>query len=130
MYNKLYCVSGLADPYVKGHLGGYRFRTEIQKKTLTPKWLEEFKIPIITWESINVLVLEVRDKDRFYDDILGFVPFSELFILYYVVYMHTHLLYFIFFVWRSFVTLFYFPFYPLFFVLFGLRRIPYHFHFL
>ncbi|XP_061367866.1 C2 domain-containing protein At1g53590 [Gastrolobium bilobum] len=64
-------LNGLADPYVKGHLGGYRFKSKIQKKTLTPKWHEEFKIPIITWESSNTLAIEVRDKDHFYDDILG-----------------------------------------------------------
>lgn len=63
---------------MKGHLGGYRFRTNIQKKTLTPKWHEEFKVPIITWESNNVLVIEVRDKDHFYDDILGFVMFLNI----------------------------------------------------
>ncbi|KAK7401717.1 hypothetical protein VNO78_13417 [Psophocarpus tetragonolobus] len=64
-------LNGLADPYVKGHMGVYRFRTKIQRKTLTPKWHEEFKIPIISWESDNVLVIAVRDKDHFYDDILG-----------------------------------------------------------
>ncbi|XP_025981409.1 C2 domain-containing protein At1g53590-like isoform X1 [Glycine soja] len=64
-------LNGLADPYVKGQMGVYRFRTKIQRKTLTPKWHEEFKIPIITWESDNVLVIAVRDKDHFYDDILG-----------------------------------------------------------
>ena len=68
--------SGLADPYVKGQLGSCRFRTKTQKKTLTPKWQEEFKIPIITWESCNMLVIEVRDKDHFVDDALGYV--SEL----------------------------------------------------
>nr|CAB3446510.1 unnamed protein product [Digitaria exilis] len=46
--------TGLADPYVKGHLGPYRFQTKIHKKTLNPKWLEEFKIPITSWESLNV----------------------------------------------------------------------------
>jgi len=56
-------------------MGGYRFRTKVQKKTLSPKWQEEFRIPIITWDSNNVLVIEVRDKDHFYDDILGLVPF-------------------------------------------------------
>ncbi|XP_023536204.1 C2 domain-containing protein At1g53590-like isoform X1 [Cucurbita pepo subsp. pepo] len=64
-------LNGLADPYVKGQLGPYRFRTKIQRKTLSPQWHEEFKIPIVTWESENVLAIEVRDKDTFVDDILG-----------------------------------------------------------
>ncbi|KAL5204367.1 hypothetical protein ABZP36_009238, partial [Zizania latifolia] len=38
--------NGLADRYVQGHLGPYRFQTKIHKKTLIPKWMEEFKIPI------------------------------------------------------------------------------------
>ena len=58
---------------MKGQLGSYRFRTKIQKKTLNPKWQEEFKIPIVTWESPNLLALEVRDKDHFVDDTLGYV---------------------------------------------------------
>ncbi|KAB2623506.1 C2 domain-containing protein [Pyrus ussuriensis x Pyrus communis] len=64
-------LNGFADPYVKGHLGVYQFKTKIQKKTLTPKWHEEFKIPIITWDSPNVLAIEVQDKDIFVDDTLG-----------------------------------------------------------
>ncbi|XP_008463666.2 C2 domain-containing protein At1g53590 isoform X1 [Cucumis melo] len=64
-------LNGLADPYVKGQLGPYRFRTKIQRKTLSPQWREEFKIPIVTWESENVLAIEVRDKDTFVDDALG-----------------------------------------------------------
>lgn len=64
--------SGLADPYVKGQLGPYRFRTKTQRKTLSPKWHEEFKIPICTWDSPNVLIIEVRDKDHFVDDTLGY----------------------------------------------------------
>ncbi|KAK1320106.1 C2 domain-containing protein [Acorus calamus] len=63
--------NGLADPYVKGQLGQYRFRTKIQKKTLSPKWQEEFKIPISSWESPNILIIEVRDKDHIFDDTLG-----------------------------------------------------------
>ncbi|XP_031386322.1 C2 domain-containing protein At1g53590-like isoform X2 [Punica granatum] len=63
--------TGLSDPYVKGQLGPYRFKTKIQKKTLSPKWLEEFRIPIITWETPNILSLEVCDKDHFIDDALG-----------------------------------------------------------
>ncbi|THU52853.1 hypothetical protein C4D60_Mb10t08290 [Musa balbisiana] len=64
-------LNGLADPYVRGQLGSYRFQTKIQRKTLSPKWLEEFKIPINSWEAPNVLVLQVRDKDTIFDDMLG-----------------------------------------------------------
>ncbi|KAL3613738.1 hypothetical protein CASFOL_041812 [Castilleja foliolosa] len=63
--------NGLADPYVKGQLGPYRFRTKTQKRTLSPKWREEFKIPICSWESENMLLIEVRDKDRIFDDTMG-----------------------------------------------------------
>ncbi|KAJ6314370.1 hypothetical protein OIU78_017943 [Salix suchowensis] len=64
-------LNGLADPYVKGQLGAYRFRTKTQRKTLFPRWQEEFKIPICTWESPNVLSIDVRDKDHLFDDALG-----------------------------------------------------------
>ncbi|KAI4366025.1 hypothetical protein MLD38_021954 [Melastoma candidum] len=64
-------LNGLADPYVKGQMGPYRFKTKIKRKTLTPRWMEEFKIPIVTWESPNVLTLDVHDKDPFVDDYLG-----------------------------------------------------------
>jgi Ca2+-dependent lipid-binding protein len=64
---------GLADPYVKGRLGAYRFQTKINKKTLSPKWLEEFCIPIISWDAPNFLFLQVRDKDPIFDDLLGLV---------------------------------------------------------
>ncbi|KAF2314463.1 hypothetical protein GH714_026734 [Hevea brasiliensis] len=64
-------LNGLADPYVKGQLGPYKFRTKIQRKTLAPKWHEEFNIPICTWDLPNVLAIEVRDKDHFVDDSLG-----------------------------------------------------------
>ncbi|KAG4192415.1 hypothetical protein ERO13_A07G155726v2 [Gossypium hirsutum] len=63
--------NGLADPYVKGQLGSYRFKTKTHKKTLFPKWHEEFMIPISSWKSPNVLVIEVFDKDHFVDDTLG-----------------------------------------------------------
>lgn len=65
-------LNGLADPYVKGHLGPYRFTTQIQRKTLAPKWLEEFKVPICSWDAQCVLEFQVRDKDHFKsDDCLG-----------------------------------------------------------
>ncbi|KAK8579325.1 hypothetical protein V6N12_069651 [Hibiscus sabdariffa] len=63
--------NGLADPYVKGQVGSYRFKTKTHKKTLSPKWREEFMIPIFSWETPNVLTLEVLDKDHFVDDTLG-----------------------------------------------------------
>ncbi|KAG8058787.1 hypothetical protein GUJ93_ZPchr0002g25092 [Zizania palustris] len=63
--------NGLADPYVKGYLGPYRFQTKIHKKTLNPKWMEEFNIPVTTWEALNLLSLHVRDKDPIFDDTLG-----------------------------------------------------------
>ncbi|KAK3152854.1 hypothetical protein QOZ80_2BG0164400 [Eleusine coracana subsp. coracana] len=63
--------NGRSDPYVKGNLGPYRFQTKIHKKTLHPKWFEEFRIPITSWEAINLLSLQVRDKDPIFDDALG-----------------------------------------------------------
>ncbi|GAB2284265.1 hypothetical protein Dimus_018731 [Dionaea muscipula] len=64
-------LNGFSDPYVKGQLGPYRFRTKVQRKTLNPKWQEEFKVPICSWESTNVLTIQVHDKDHFVDDYLG-----------------------------------------------------------
>lgn len=64
-------IAGFADPYVKGRLGPYRFTTKIQKKTLAPKWMEEFKIPISSWEAPNELSIQVWDKDRMFNDALG-----------------------------------------------------------
>ncbi|KAE8653820.1 C2 domain-containing protein [Hibiscus syriacus] len=64
-------LNGLADPYVKGQVGSYRFKTKTHKKTLSPKWHEEFMIPIFSWDTPNVLTLEVLDKDHFVDDFLG-----------------------------------------------------------
>ncbi|XP_022877101.1 C2 domain-containing protein At1g53590-like [Olea europaea var. sylvestris] len=68
-------LNGLADPYVKGQLGPYRFWTKTQKKNLSPKWYEDFKISICTWESPNVLIIEVHDKDHLFDDLLELMLF-------------------------------------------------------
>jgi hypothetical protein len=65
---------------VKGQLGPYRFRTKIHKKTLDPKWLEEFKIPITSWEALNLLHLQVRDKDPIFDDALGLVSIIPFYV--------------------------------------------------
>ena len=64
----------MADPYLRGKLGAYRFKTDIKRKTLSPTWQEEFKIPIFTWDSPSILNVEVKDKDHFVDDTLGFAP--------------------------------------------------------
>lgn len=64
-------MNGLADPYVKGQCGPYRFQTKIHRKTLTPRWFEEFKIPICSWEGSNSLEIQVLDKDHIFDDTLG-----------------------------------------------------------
>ncbi|XP_037405152.1 C2 domain-containing protein At1g53590-like [Triticum dicoccoides] len=64
-------INGLSDPYVRGRIGPFKFQTQIQRKTLSPKWFEEFKIPITSWEASNELVMEVRDKDHMFDDSLG-----------------------------------------------------------
>ncbi|XP_078445800.1 C2 domain-containing protein At1g53590-like isoform X2 [Wolffia australiana] len=62
--------NGLADPYVKGHLGPCRFQTNVQRKTLAPRWLEVFKIPITSWDAA-LLRLDVFDKDYIFDDSMG-----------------------------------------------------------
>ncbi|XP_042030713.1 C2 domain-containing protein At1g53590-like isoform X1 [Salvia splendens] len=64
-------LNGLADPYVNLQFGLSKFRTKTRKKTLSPKWHEEFKFPIFTWESDNLLIFEVLDKDHLYDDKMG-----------------------------------------------------------
>ncbi|KAG0461180.1 hypothetical protein HPP92_021477 [Vanilla planifolia] len=61
----------LANLYVRGHLGPYRFQTKIQEKTVSPKWHEVFKIPITSWEACNNLVIEVLNNDPISDGKLG-----------------------------------------------------------
>eukprot|EP00897_Mesotaenium_endlicherianum_P009830 jgi/Mesen1/8876/ME000530S08279 len=67
-------ANGLSDPYVKGALGSQRFRTAVKRKTLSPKWGEEFALHVTSWERPNsLLVLTVMDKDMFKSDYLGYV---------------------------------------------------------
>lgn len=66
-------IAGLADPYIKGKVGIFKFKTKVQRKTLCPKWMEEFKFPITSWETPNELLLEIHDKDPMFDDFLGYV---------------------------------------------------------
>ncbi|KAF3328830.1 C2 domain-containing protein [Carex littledalei] len=64
-------MNGLADPYIKGKVGIFKFKTKVQRKTLCPKWMDEFTIPITSWETPNELLLEIQDKDPMFDDFLG-----------------------------------------------------------
>lgn len=65
-------MNGLADPFIRGAFSGFRFTTKIQKKTLKPKWQQEFKIPIASWDLSTLLLLHVIDKDKIRDDHLGY----------------------------------------------------------
>lgn len=62
---------GLADPFVKVSCGNKKFRTKIEKTTLSPKWNEKFDIPIFNWETLPPLLLHLYDKDTILDDKLG-----------------------------------------------------------
>lgn len=64
--------NGFSDPYVKGRMGKAKFVSSIKRTTLSPEWLEEFKVEIPDWSKDTVLYISVRDYDRFTsDDDLG-----------------------------------------------------------
>jgi hypothetical protein len=64
--------SGLSDPYVKLQYFKYARQTKIKKKTLKPKWNEEFLLYVPTWTSPQVALIKVLDHDDFSrDDKLG-----------------------------------------------------------
>ncbi|XP_020696554.1 C2 domain-containing protein At1g53590 [Dendrobium catenatum] len=58
-------LNGLADPYVKVNLGTTKLQTNIQRKTLSPKWFEEFKIPISSWDRPNHCFLKLLTRITF-----------------------------------------------------------------
>ncbi|KAI9123988.1 hypothetical protein K1719_005288 [Acacia pycnantha] len=72
--------NGLSDPYVKIQLGRQRFKTKVVKKSLNPKWDEEFSFRV---DDLNEgLHFCVMDEDKyFHDDFVGQlkVPVSLVF---------------------------------------------------
>ncbi|KAJ1428627.1 VASt domain [Sesbania bispinosa] len=72
--------NGLSDPYVRLQLGKQRVRTKVIKKSLNPKWEEEFSFRV---DDLNdELVIYVMDEDKFFnDDFVGQlkVPISLVF---------------------------------------------------
>ncbi|KAK4259178.1 hypothetical protein QN277_005535 [Acacia crassicarpa] len=73
-------LNGLSDPYVKIHLGRQKFRTKVVKKSLNPKWDEEFSFRV---DDLNEeLHFCVMDEDKYFqDDFVGQlkVPVSHVF---------------------------------------------------
>ncbi|KAK1295933.1 C2 and GRAM domain-containing protein [Acorus calamus] len=72
-------LNGLSDPYVRLHLGRYKFKTKVVKKSLNPCWDEEFNFKVDDLsEELSVSVL---DEDKYFsDDFLGQVkvPVSQV----------------------------------------------------
>ncbi|XP_071844692.1 multiple C2 and transmembrane domain-containing protein 1-like isoform X3 [Apostichopus japonicus] len=62
--------NGLSDPYVKFKLDGEKFKSKVESKTLSPKWMEQFDLKIYEDQS-SILELSVWDKDVGKDDIMG-----------------------------------------------------------
>lgn len=62
--------NGLSDPYVKFKLGGEKFKSKVESKTLSPKWMEQFDLKIYEDQS-QILEISVWDKDVGKDDIMG-----------------------------------------------------------
>ncbi|CAI8590491.1 unnamed protein product [Vicia faba] len=73
-------LNGFSDPYVRLQLGRQRFRTKVVKKSLNPKWDEEFSFKVDDLKE--ELVVSVMDEDKYLiDDFLGQlkVPMSTVF---------------------------------------------------
>ncbi|KAH7442647.1 hypothetical protein KP509_03G097600 [Ceratopteris richardii] len=65
--------SGFSDPYVIVTHGNKKFKTQIRKQTLNPKWHECFHLELNSESSWNEKVLlRCRDRDLIIDDELGF----------------------------------------------------------
>ncbi|XP_041464336.1 multiple C2 and transmembrane domain-containing protein 1-like isoform X3 [Lytechinus variegatus] len=63
--------NGLSDPYVKFKLGGEKWKSRVESKTLNPKWMEQFDLRMYEEQS-SMLEISVWDKDLgSKDDIMG-----------------------------------------------------------
>ncbi|XP_030832835.1 multiple C2 and transmembrane domain-containing protein 1 isoform X3 [Strongylocentrotus purpuratus] len=63
--------NGLSDPYVKFKLGGEKWKSRVESKTLNPKWMEQFDLRMYEEQSSS-LEISVWDKDLgSKDDIMG-----------------------------------------------------------
>ncbi|XP_043206417.1 multiple C2 and transmembrane domain-containing protein-like isoform X5 [Amphibalanus amphitrite] len=62
---------GTSDPYVKLRLGAEKYKSKVQDRTLTPRWLEQFDMHLYDSGS-QILEIEVFDHDaRSKDDFMG-----------------------------------------------------------
>lgn len=57
--------AGKSDPYAKLHYFKYQRQTKVKKKTLNPRWNEEFQLYVPTWSSPQVALIKVLDHDDF-----------------------------------------------------------------
>ncbi|XP_071503823.1 multiple C2 and transmembrane domain-containing protein 1-like [Diadema antillarum] len=63
--------NGFSDPYVKFKLGGEKWKSRVESKTLNPKWMERFDLRMYEEQS-STLDISVWDKDLgSKDDIMG-----------------------------------------------------------
>ncbi|XP_048111859.1 extended synaptotagmin-1 [Alosa alosa] len=61
---------GNSDPYVKIHIGGTTFKSQVIKKNLNPTWNEMYEL-ILAQNSCKEILFELFDKDIDKDDFLG-----------------------------------------------------------
>ncbi|KAF0292523.1 Multiple C2 and transmembrane domain-containing protein [Amphibalanus amphitrite] len=72
---------GTSDPYVKLRLGAEKYKSKVQDRTLTPRWLEQFDMHLYDSGS-QILEIEVFDHDaRSKDDFMGKTAPAPVFIL-------------------------------------------------
>eukprot|EP00921_Rhytidocystis_pertsovi_P011888 GHVQ01019256.1.p1 GENE.GHVQ01019256.1~~GHVQ01019256.1.p1 ORF type:complete len:481 (+),score=49.85 GHVQ01019256.1:109-1551(+) len=58
-------INGLSDPYCKFYWKGQKYKSSVQKKTLSPKWNEIFLLPFDVVQGPFQLHIEIWDYDTF-----------------------------------------------------------------